>query len=167
MTVERLAIMEILHGRNIVRKIQVKAIHQAPKYWTGIIKVHLLHPEVDGIALLRGKFPFIPNLDYNSPYVAKVCKSFDAIASGGKMSVKFDSLSIKNKIGQSLFMDILVDSFKRGHKYEITKVNKQVGQTRAWIMAPSIVHVEKIKKFHAAAANENIGTCQHKLKIDR
>jgi hypothetical protein len=35
------------------------------------------------------------------------------------MSVKFDS-PIKDKFGQSLFLDILVDSFKRGHKYEIT-----------------------------------------------
>jgi hypothetical protein len=91
MTVERLAIMEIPLGRNIARKIQVKATHQAPKYWTGIIKVQLLHPEVDGVALLRGKFPFILILDYNSPYIAKVCKSFDAIARRGKMSVKFDS----------------------------------------------------------------------------
>jgi hypothetical protein len=140
MTVERLAIMEIPLGRNIARKIQVKATHQTPKYWTGIIKVHLLHLEVDGATLLRGKCPFILNLDYNSPYVTKVCKSFDAIARGGKMSVKFDSPSIKDKIGQSLFMDILEDSFKRGHKYEITGVNKQVGQTRAWIMAPSLVH---------------------------
>jgi hypothetical protein len=74
----------------------------------------------------------------------------------GKLSIKFDSPSIKDKTGQSLFMDILVDSFKRGHKYEITRVNKQVGQTRAWIMAPSPVQVEKIEKFHVATANEII-----------
>jgi hypothetical protein len=85
MTIERLAIMEIPLGRSIARKIQVKATHQAPKYWTSIIKVHLLHLEVDGVALLRGKRPFILNLDYSSPYITKVCKSFDAIARGGKI----------------------------------------------------------------------------------
>jgi hypothetical protein len=156
MTVERLAIMEIPLGRSITRKIQVKATHQAPKYWTSIIKVHLLNPEVDGVALLRGKCSFILNLDYNAPYIAKVCKSFDAIARGGKMSIKFDSPFIKDKSGQSLFLDILVDNFKRGHKYEIPRVNKQVGQTRAWIMAPSPMQAEKIEKFHVAATNEII-----------
>jgi hypothetical protein len=58
------------------------------------------------------------NLDYSSPYVAKVCKNFDAISTGGKTSVKFESPIIKDKIGQSLFMDILVESFKRGYEYD-------------------------------------------------
>jgi hypothetical protein len=84
MIVERLATMEILLGRKIARKIQVKVNHQAPKYWIGIIKVHLLHPETDGVALLKGKCPFIFNLDYNSSYVVKVCKSFDVVSRGKK-----------------------------------------------------------------------------------
>jgi hypothetical protein len=74
--------------------------------------VYLLHSKVNGAILFRGKCPFILNLDYNSLYVIEVCKSFDAISRGGKMSIKFDSPNIKNKIGQALFMDMLVESFK-------------------------------------------------------
>lgn len=53
-------------------------------------------------------------------------------------------------------MDILVDTFKRDHKYEITRINKQVGQTRTWIMAPTLAHIEKIEKFRVTSSNEII-----------
>jgi hypothetical protein len=59
MTVERLTIMEILLGRSIARKIQVKTTHQAPKYWTSIIQVHLLHPEVDGVSYAKALMPLL------------------------------------------------------------------------------------------------------------
>ena len=57
--------MKIPLGSKIAKLIAILCINGLAKHWSGTIKLHLNHPEVDGINLLNGTRPFILTLDDN------------------------------------------------------------------------------------------------------
>ena len=88
--------------------------------------------------------------------VGKVCKSYNTIAKNNLLSIKISGPSLGNVTGHALFQEILEESFKRGQKLEITRVQKNVSETWAWLVAPTPVQAEKIVKFKATFRNEII-----------
>jgi hypothetical protein len=67
--------MGIPLGTNIPHPISVLYKHtktkEEPRIWVGILKAHLLQPEVHGIDLLQGVRPFLLKLDDNALFLAK------------------------------------------------------------------------------------------------
>ena len=155
LTKARLSNMRIALGTRIAEPIAILCKNGSARHWSGTIKLHLKHPEVDGINLLNGARPFILALD-TTQTVGKVCKSYNTIARNNMLSVKINSLSLGNVTGYGLFKEIVTESFKRGQELEITGVQKNTAETWAWLVAPTPTQAEKIVKFKATFRNEII-----------
>jgi hypothetical protein len=78
--------MHIPLGTNLIEPISVLCMSikrgGVKRVWAGIVKLHLLHPQTDGVALLTGLRPFILHLEPHSNVgsLGKVCKSYHSIA---------------------------------------------------------------------------------------
>jgi len=103
--------------------------------WVGIVKLHLLYPEIDGIAMLKGLIPFILHLGplSNKGTLGKVCKSYHAIAKNNNLSIKITSDTLIGVSPHALFIDVLESSFRRGHEFEVVDVQKSTPQNHAYI----------------------------------
>lgn len=121
LTQARMRDMRIPLGSKIAEPIAILCRNGSARHWSGKIKLHLKHPEVDGINLLNGTRPFILTLDGNMT-VGKICKSYNTIAKNNMLSVKINSLSVMNITGHGLFKEVVEESFKRGQELEITGV---------------------------------------------
>ena len=100
--------------------------------WSGLIHVHLKHPEKDGNALLEGTRIFALELDEDTT-IAKVSRGFDAIAANNDLTLKISSKSIANIPTYKLFELVVRDSFRRSKEFEITQVLKGSTTTmRMW-----------------------------------
>jgi hypothetical protein len=155
LTQARLKEMRIALGSKIAEPIAILCKNGSARHWSGTIKLHLKHPGVDGMNLLRGNRPFILNLD-SIMTVGKICKSYNTIARNNMLSVKINSPSLGDVTGHGLFKEIVEEGFKRGQELEITSVQKNTKETWAWLVAPTPTQAEKIVKFKATFRNEII-----------
>ena len=147
--------MRIPLENKIAEPIAILCRNGSARHWFGTIKLHLKHPRVDGINLLNGTRPFILKLD-SGMTVGKVCKSYNTIAKNNMLSVKINNLSLMNVTGHAFLKEVVTESFKRGQELEITGVQKNTGETWAWLVAPTPTQIEKIITFKATFRNEII-----------
>ena len=155
LTQARLKETRIALGSKIAEPIAILCKNGSARHWSGTIKLHLKHPGVDNMNLLRGHRPFILNLD-TVMTVGKICKSYNTIARNNMLSVKINSPSLGDVTGHALFKEIVEEGFKRGQELEITSVQKNTKETWAWLVAPTPTQAEKIVKFKATFRNEII-----------
>ena len=91
MATARLAHMGIEMGIGLAEPIYIpckeKEKNSKVKYWTGTVKIHLKHPKVDGIGMLKGVRPFILTIG-KIHTLGKICKCYDAIARNTLLSTK-------------------------------------------------------------------------------
>jgi hypothetical protein len=150
--------MRILLGTNVRHPISVLCkntkMHEEPRTWVGILKAHLMNPEVHGIELLRGTRPFILKLDDDELFLGKVAKGYDTVAKNNLLSVKFTSKSLEGITAHSLYREVLEDSFFRKQEYEITGVQKSASQDFAWIVAPTPNQAKKIREYKIRVQQE-------------
>jgi hypothetical protein len=79
--------MKILLGEEINDPIAIMCTHEG-KQWSEHAKVHLKNVQDDGIKLLQGLHLFIIRLPDDKIHKAKICKSYDTIASSKTLSIK-------------------------------------------------------------------------------
>ena len=141
----RLSNINIIPGDQIGKPIAI--LCQGPKiarFWSGMIKLHLKHPDIDGLALLRGTRVFAIALDNDMPTISKVAKSYDPLASSILLSVKINSETIRDLEAQQLIKAVVEASFRRGHDYEIAQAQKSAGETYGWLITTSPEQLNKI-----------------------
>jgi hypothetical protein len=151
---ERLKEMNIMLGDIIGEPIAIMCYHKSTK-WSGVIKLHLKNPEIDGMGLLQGLRPFILQLDNEKFKRGKICKTYDSLALNNLLSVKVTSAELEHKEWYELYEKILVESFKRGMEYEITNVQKKKENLFAWVVAASPGQAQKMKE-HKITYNQEI-----------
>ena len=153
---ERLKEMQIPLGTSLIEPISVLCMSVkrggAKGIWAGIVKLHLLNPQTDGIALLTGLRPFILYLEPHSHVgsLGKVCKTYHSIARGNNLSVKITNEALVGLTSHALFLDILESSFRRGHNFEIVEVQKSPANNHAYIVAPSPLQAQKIQTLQVS-----------------
>ena len=148
----RLDMMKMELG-NIVQPIAPLCSTRGDKAWNGMIKVHLMKPEVDGVALLEGMRVFALALD-GKLTVAKTAKGFFLTTPPDQLSTKITSDFLGFFEPHTILSKIIKDSFWRGLEFEIMQVQKTAGETHAFITAASPVQREKILKFQVAIDGE-------------
>ena len=153
LTKERLKAMKIEVGEVLGEPLAVLCFH-GTKRWSGVIKLHLKNPKMDGYGLLCGLRLFILKLGRFLHAIGKTCKSFDTIAIASMFSVKVTTQSIKGKEWYDLFEEIVGDGFRRGLDFEITNVQKSADAEFAWIKAPSPEEAKRIKALKISFFNE-------------
>ena len=139
----RLSHMKIELGDKIGEPIAPMFTHGGKK-WSGIVKLHLKYPEVDGIHLLQGLRPFILKLGNGEYNRGKICKSYDSVALNNLLSVKIRSEVLINKEWYKMFEEVVEEGFLRGLDFEVTNIQKQVELNYAWIVASSPEQAKRI-----------------------
>jgi hypothetical protein len=135
---ERLSSMNIMLGDQIGEPIAI--LCHGPKtarVWSGMIKLHLKHPEQDGLTLLQGTRVFAITLDNDMPTIAKTAKSYDPLASSSMFLVKINSETIRDLDAQQLIKIVVESSFRRGHDFEITHAHKSRGRD-IWLVSDNL-----------------------------
>ena len=124
--------------------------------WAGIVKLHLLHPQTDGVALLTGLRPFILHPEPHSHVgsLGKVCKSYHSIARNNNLSIKISNETLVGISSHALFLDVLENRFRRGHDFEIVEVQKSLPNNHAYIVAPTPHQAKKIQTFQVSTLHQ-------------
>jgi hypothetical protein len=151
----RLSSMNILLGDQIGEPVAI--LCHGPKsarVWSGMVKLHLKLPEQDGLALLHGTRVFVISLDNDKPYIAKVAKSYDPLASSSLLSVKINSETIRELNAQQLLKIVVETNFNRSHDYEITQAQKITGESYGWLVTTSPEQLEKMDKHRIPVLGE-------------
>ena len=157
---DRLNSMQIPLGTKLIEPISVlcMSIKRGGEkgVWAGIIKLHLLHPETDGIALLKGLRPFILHLEPHSNIgcLGKVCKAYHSIARSNNLSTKISSDTLIGLTSHALFLDVLESSFRRGHDFEIVEMQKNTSNNHAYIVAPTPRQAKKIQSLQVSTHHQ-------------
>ena len=111
-----------------------------------LIKIYLKNPDRDAKSLLIRTRVFALTLD-DKLIVAKVVKGYNSPALQEELSIKFKSETLMDKDTNTVFMQIVKESFRHSHKFEIIQVNKTTGEDHAYIVASSPKQKEKIIKL--------------------
>jgi hypothetical protein len=163
--------MSIPLGNDILYPITMFCKHtkqrEDPRIWAGIIKVHLLHPEIHAIGLLKGTRPFILQLDNEDSYLGKVAKGYDAVARNNLLSVKFENPNLQGITAHDLYKLVLKDSFERNLEYEVTGVQKGTNNTFAWVVATTPNQATKIKEHCIRVQQEILHPTIPKSEVGR
>ena len=156
-------ILELMHiplGTSLIEPISVLCMSVKrggeKGVWAGIVKLHLLNPETDGIAMLKGLRPFILQLD-PLPKVGtlgKICKSYHAIARNNNLSIKITSDTLVGISPNALFCDVVESSFRRGHEFEVVGVQKSTPLNYAYIVAPTPLQAKKMQDLQVSTHHE-------------
>jgi hypothetical protein len=150
---ERLNNMHIPLGTNLIELISVLRISIKRRgvkgVWAGIVKLHLLNPQTNGVALLTGLRPFILHLEpySNVGSLGKVCKSYHSIASSNNLYIQISNDALIGLSSHAHFLDVLENNFRRGHNFEIVEVQKSTTNNHAYIVAPTPLQAKKIQTF--------------------
>ena len=155
-----LELMQIPFSTNLVEPISI--MYMSVKrggvkgVWAGIAKLHLLHPGIDGVGLLKGLRPFILQLDPNSSKctLGKVSKSYHSIARNNNLSIKITSENLIGISSHLFFKNVLENSFRRGFEFEIVEVQKCTSNNHAYIVAPTPSQPKKIKEHQISTHHE-------------
>ena len=146
----RLAHMGIELGIGMAEPIYIpckeKERNSKIKFWTGSIKIHLKHPKVDGISLLKGLRLLIITIDL-APTLGKVCKCYDSIARNTLLSTKIENPKLHLISATELHRDVLVESFRRGYNYEIASVQKVKEETWGWLISTTPNQANRIIQY--------------------
>jgi hypothetical protein len=145
LTKDRMHYMQIELG-NILEPVAPFCSTRDPKAWNGLIKIHLKYPEKDAKSLLTGTIIFALTLD-DKLTMAKVAKGYDSPALQEELSIKLKGETLMDKDANTVLIQIVKESFRRGHEFEITQVNKAIGEDHAYIVAASPEQREKIIKL--------------------
>ena len=150
MATNRLAHMKIELGIGLAEPIYIpcreKEKNSKVKFWTGTIKIHLKHPKVDGLGLLKGLRPFILTID-NGPTLGKACKCYDSIARNTLLSTKIENPKLHLISAGELQRDVLIESFRRGYDYEIASVQKVKEETWGWLISTTPTQANRIIQY--------------------
>jgi hypothetical protein len=131
---------------NILEPVAPFCSTRDSKAWNGLIKIHLKNPNKDAKSLLTGARVFALMLDVKLT-VAKVAKGYDSPALQEELSIKLKGETLMDKEANMVFVQTVKESFKRGHEFEITQVNKTIGEDHTYIVAASPEHREKLSSF--------------------
>jgi hypothetical protein len=117
-------------------------------------KIHLKNPSKDKIALLNGRRIFAITLDNDTLTIAKIAKCHDSLAPSNLLTFKINTNNIRDLVAHQLFKDMVEESFKRGHEFEIAQVQKTAGEAYGWLITTSPEQVEKIGRNKVAILGE-------------
>jgi hypothetical protein len=99
-------------------------VDQASMKWLGFIKVDLLNPHTDGLALLRGERVFTL-LIKNEYVIGKVEKGFDFNSTSSSRKIKIQSPILTRYNSRHLLAELIRLGYASGHIMEFVGVSKR------------------------------------------
>ena len=120
---ERLRQMDISLGSTYANPIDV-GINAVTKNWVEFIKVHLLHPLKDGMALLKGHRAFVMTLEDGEKVIGKVEKSFELVTKARNLRLHLKGDTLRQEHAFSIFESLVQESYYNGFQHEFMGLTK-------------------------------------------
>ena len=120
---DRLRIMHIPLGTTYSNPIDI-GINTVTRNWAGFIKLHLLHPKIDGLALLRGERAFVMTMGDGESIIGKVEKGFELITKAKNMRPHLKGETIRNHEAVDILRTLMRDAYYDGREIEILSLTK-------------------------------------------
>jgi hypothetical protein len=154
LTAARLEHMKIQVG-DILEPIAPLCNAKASKAWNGLIKLYLKAPNIDGYQLLTGRRVSALLLD-GELRVAKVAKGYAATAYNDQLTVRIEGAALKGEARPNILVEIVEESFKRGHEIKVTQIHKTVDENRAYLIAATPEQRQKLLLLQVSFAGKMI-----------
>ena len=120
---ERLRLMSMPLGTAYSNPIDI-CINTITRNWAGFIKIHLLHPERDGLALLRGERAFVMTMGDGEKIIGKVEKGFELITKARNMKLHLKGEALRNHTAMDILSNLMQDAYYDGREVEILSLTK-------------------------------------------
>jgi hypothetical protein len=120
---ERLRHMDISLGSTYANPIDV-GINAVTKNWAGFIKVHLLHPLQDGIALLKGHRAFVMTMEDGEKVIGKIEKDYELVTKARNLRLHLRGETLRHEHAFSIFESLVQESYYSGHQHEYMGLTK-------------------------------------------
>ena len=120
---ERLRLMDISLGSTYANPIDI-GINAVTKNWAGFIKVHLLHPLQDGMALLKGHRAFVMTMEDGEKVIGKIEKGYELVTKARNLRLHLKGETLRNEHAFSIFESLVQESYYSGHQHEFMGLTK-------------------------------------------
>ena len=115
--------MHISLGTTYSNPIDI-GINTVTRNWAGFIKLHLLHPKKDELALLRGDRAFIMAMEDGERVIGKVEKGFELITKAKNMRLHLKGETIRNNTTIDILRTLMREAYYDGREVEILSLTK-------------------------------------------
>ena len=120
---ERLRQMEIPLGTTYSNPIDI-GINAVTKNWAGFVKIHLQHPQRDGIALLQGHRAFVMEMEDGERVIGKVEKGFELTSKARNLRLHIRGETLRHTQASQVFEEIVRESYYTGRQHEFMGLTK-------------------------------------------
>ena len=120
---ERLRQMDIPLGTAYSNPIDI-GLNAITKNWAGFIKIHLQHPQRDGLALLQGSRAFAMEMEDGEMVIGKVEKGYELATKARNLRLHLKGESIRHAHAFDILEAIVRESYYAGKPHEFMGLTK-------------------------------------------
>ena len=99
-------------------------LNAVTKHWAGLIKVHLQHPQRDGMALLQGYRAFVMELEDSERIIGKIEKGFELVTKAQNFRLHIKGETFRHEHAFHIFEEIVRESYSTGRQHEFIGLTK-------------------------------------------
>ena len=122
---ERLRQMDIPLGTTYSNPIDI-GLNAVTRNWAGFIKIHLLLPQRDRLALLHGHRAFVMEMEDRERAIGKVEKGFELMSKARNLRLYIKGYTLRNMNASQIFEEIVRESYYSGRQHEFMGLTKPV-----------------------------------------
>lgn len=104
-------------------------VHRKTHGWLGFLRVDLLNPEVDGLALLKGHRIFVMQLQSFEFVVGKVEKGYEFLSTANNRRLQITGSVLSTYNSRQLLADLITVCYKQSAQAEVVGVAKKFTDT--------------------------------------
>lgn len=82
--------------------------------WIGFIKLHLQQPHMDGITILKVKWPFIMEMEEGKSVIGKIKKGLKLITIAHNLRLHLEENTVQDTLAHSIFKENVKESYYEG-----------------------------------------------------
>ena len=120
---ERLRAMDIPLGTTYANPIDI-GLNAITKHWAGFIKLHLQHPQKDGIALLQGNRAFVMAMEDGERVNGKVEKGYELATKARNLRLHLKGESLRHEHAFNILEAIVRENYYNGKQHEFMGLAK-------------------------------------------
>jgi hypothetical protein len=120
---ERLHQMDIPLGKAYSNPIDI-GLNAITKNWAGFIKIHLLRPQQDGLALLQGSRAFVMEMEDGEKVIGKVEKGYELAIKARNLRLHLKGESLQHENAFDIFKAIAKESYYTGKQLKFMGLTK-------------------------------------------
>ena len=115
--------MGISLGNTYSNPIDV-GVNAVTKNWAGFVKVHLLNPLQDGMALLKGHRTFVLEMEDGVKTIGKVEKVFELVTKARNLRLHLKGETLRHESTSTIFDSLVRESYYNGLQHEFMGLTK-------------------------------------------